>query len=92
MLGLEPFQVFEHIDLMPVQYDFVALEGRIFDVLEGPYAFRRLCGHRHSLRIEVGVVRRGRYGITEKCLSFMSHALAVTAAHDFNLLVALWSQ
>jgi len=42
---MESFQIFEDINLVRVEYEFVALEGRVFDVLEGVYAFRWLCAH-----------------------------------------------
>jgi len=34
---MESFQIFEHVNLvrLAIEYEFVALEGRVFDVLEG---------------------------------------------------------
>jgi len=55
---MESFQIFEHVDLvhLAIEYEFVALEGRVFDVLEGVYAFRWLCIHHQGLRVEVETV------------------------------------
>jgi len=55
---MESFQIFEHINLvrLAIEYEFVALEGRVFDVLEGVYAFRWLCIHHQGLRVEVETV------------------------------------